>query len=257
MNKSKYEAFLKVVELGSFTKAADQLGYTQSAISQLISSVESELDIKLLNRSRSGIELTSEGRELLPFFEGICKSCDELSDRARSINNIDSGMIKAGVVTVVCYNWLPDLMSKFRNKYPNVKYELTGGTTDELLDLVTNGDLDFAIVTDYKSDELFHLTLRKLSLAMVGKGDKNIGCYGCYNCSDVDLRTPDFLMTLAMASKGLGKAILPADFIDLIGITDSNDINVTDIDVNVDLVMKNINTMSRTSKCFLDLMVED
>lgn len=63
---NRYTAFLKVVEVGSFTKAAEILGYTQPAISQMIASLENELSIKLLYRSRYGVRLTPEGERLLP-----------------------------------------------------------------------------------------------------------------------------------------------------------------------------------------------
>ena len=66
MNLSKYDILLKVIELGSFTKVADLIGYTQSAVSQVIHSLENELGTVLLLRSRSGISLTTEGEILLP-----------------------------------------------------------------------------------------------------------------------------------------------------------------------------------------------
>ncbi|WP_228765687.1 helix-turn-helix domain-containing protein [Bombilactobacillus apium] len=53
----------KIIELGSFTKTAGVLGYTQSSISQMLASLEDELSIKLLNRSRSGVSLTLEGQD--------------------------------------------------------------------------------------------------------------------------------------------------------------------------------------------------
>ena len=66
---NRYLALQKIIELGSFTKAAEALGYTQSSISQMIGSLENELGIKLLTRSRTGIRLTIEGAELYPFVE--------------------------------------------------------------------------------------------------------------------------------------------------------------------------------------------
>lgn len=57
----------KIIELGSFSKAADALGYTQSAMSQMIASLEQELSMTLLKRSRTGISLTAEGKELYPY----------------------------------------------------------------------------------------------------------------------------------------------------------------------------------------------
>ncbi|MFT9128649.1 LysR family transcriptional regulator, partial [Lentilactobacillus hilgardii] len=64
-------ALQKVVELGSFTKAAEALGFTQSAISQMVTSLEEEMKIKLLDRSRNGITLTLEGRKIFSFIENI------------------------------------------------------------------------------------------------------------------------------------------------------------------------------------------
>ena len=66
---NRYIAFQKIIELGSFTKAADALGYTQSSVSQMIASLENELSLKLLTRSRTGVRLTTDGAELYPFIE--------------------------------------------------------------------------------------------------------------------------------------------------------------------------------------------
>ena len=66
---NRYIALQKIIELGSFTKAAESLGYTQSSISQMIASLESELSMKLLTRSRYGVKLTIEGADLYPFIE--------------------------------------------------------------------------------------------------------------------------------------------------------------------------------------------
>ena len=63
----RYAALQKIVEFGSFTKAAETLGYTQSAMSQMIASLEDDLSIKLLHRSRAGVRLTLEGADLFPF----------------------------------------------------------------------------------------------------------------------------------------------------------------------------------------------
>lgn len=65
----RYIALLKVIEVGSFTKAADLLGYTQPALSQMIASLEKELSIKILYRSRYGIRLTPEGERLYPSYQ--------------------------------------------------------------------------------------------------------------------------------------------------------------------------------------------
>ena len=68
----KYLAFVKTVECGSFTKAAELLSYSQSGISRMIGDLEREWKVTLLERSRSGVRLTSEGIRLLPYAKRVC-----------------------------------------------------------------------------------------------------------------------------------------------------------------------------------------
>ncbi|MCR5825726.1 MAG: LysR family transcriptional regulator, partial [Oscillospiraceae bacterium] len=73
MSIRKYIAYLRTVETGSITQTANELGYTQSAVSKMIADLESEWNVRLLNRSRSGIELTSDGIALLPAVRAVVK----------------------------------------------------------------------------------------------------------------------------------------------------------------------------------------
>ena len=63
---TRYEIFIKILEVGSFTRAARELNYTQSAISQMVHTLEEELDTTLLLRSKSGVQLTADGEAYLP-----------------------------------------------------------------------------------------------------------------------------------------------------------------------------------------------
>ncbi len=67
MNIQKYLSFVKTVEYGSFTKAAEMLNYTQSGISRMIADLEKEWNVTLLERGKSGVKLTSDGMKLLPY----------------------------------------------------------------------------------------------------------------------------------------------------------------------------------------------
>ena len=72
MNIQKYMAFIKTVEYGSFTKAAEILNYSQSGISRMIGDLENEWKVILLERGRAGVKLTSDGLKLLPFVKNVC-----------------------------------------------------------------------------------------------------------------------------------------------------------------------------------------
>ena len=72
MNISKYQALVTAVEYGSFTKAAEILNYSQSAISRMIRDLEREWKIPVLERSKAGVRLTSDGMQLLPYARTLC-----------------------------------------------------------------------------------------------------------------------------------------------------------------------------------------
>lgn len=113
MSLQKYEAFIKTVELGSLTKAAETLGYTQSGVSHMIQSLEDEVGTKLMHRDRSGIRMTSDGEQLLPYFTDICASQHKLENKIQDILNLNSGLIRIGTFTSVSVQWLPFILKEF------------------------------------------------------------------------------------------------------------------------------------------------
>lgn len=91
VNIQKYQAFLKAVEYGSFTKAADALSYSQSGISRMIGDLEQEWNIILLERGRGGVRLTSDGLRLLPYAQNVCAEYKKLIEE---IDKIDDEVYK-------------------------------------------------------------------------------------------------------------------------------------------------------------------
>ena len=94
MQPLKYLAFLKTVEYGSFTRAAERLNYSQSGVSRMISDLEREWNLTLLERNRSGVKLTSDGSQLLPFVKNLCQSYEELQTQVDSLHGVQSGIIR-------------------------------------------------------------------------------------------------------------------------------------------------------------------
>ena len=87
---SRYIALQTIIGPNSFTKAADALGYTQSAISQMIASLEKKLSIKLLYRSLVGIKLTKGGKELYPFIERMILQYRGVQEKAKEIKGSET-----------------------------------------------------------------------------------------------------------------------------------------------------------------------
>ncbi len=97
----KYMAFVKTVECGSFTKAAEQLSYSQSGISRMINDLEKEWKVVLLERSKSGVKLTSSGMKLLPYAERVCREYEKLQLEVDELQGLKSGLIRIGTFSSV------------------------------------------------------------------------------------------------------------------------------------------------------------
>ncbi|MCH4165356.1 MAG: LysR family transcriptional regulator [Lentilactobacillus diolivorans] len=139
-------AFQKVVELGSFTKAANALGFTQSAISQMITSLEDEMAIKLLDRSRNGATLTLEGRKIFSFIENILLQYQVMEEKVDEIKGLETGVIRIGTISSISCHWLPKLIKAFQEKYPKVKFVLHQGDYTTIPEWVRQGEVDFGFI---------------------------------------------------------------------------------------------------------------
>lgn len=143
----RYLALQKIVEMKSFTKAAEALGYTQSSISQMIASLENELSIKLLVRSRIGAKLTLEGQELYPFIERTILQYRAMQEKAMEIKGLETGIIRVGTITSVTCHWMPMLIKDFQKQYPNVQFVFYDGDYTSIQEWVKTGLVDFGFIT--------------------------------------------------------------------------------------------------------------
>ena len=146
MNIQKYIAFIKTVEYGSFTKAAEMLNYSQSGISRMINDLEKEWGVSLLERGRSGVRLTSDGLKLLPFAKSMCSEYRKLQTQVEELNGLKSGLIRIGTFSSVATHWLPKIISRFQKDYPNIDYELLLGDYAEIEKWISEGRVDFGFV---------------------------------------------------------------------------------------------------------------
>lgn len=147
LDMNRYIALQKIVELGNFTRAAEALGYTQSAISQMVASLENELNIKLLYRSKTGAKLTIEGEDLYPFIERSILQYQAMQEKANEIKGIETGVIRVGTISSVTCHWLPQLIKGFTEKYPNVEFIFHQGDYTSIQEWIKTGAVDFGIVT--------------------------------------------------------------------------------------------------------------
>ena len=145
----KYIALLKVIEVGSFTKAAALFGYTQPALSQMIASLEKELSIKILYRSRYGIRLTPEGHRLYPSIQNAVLQYEAMRRTANEIRGLDSGIVRIGTVSSISCHWLPGIIRAFWQEHPNIQIVLHQGDYTSIPEWVRTGAVDFGFVNPH------------------------------------------------------------------------------------------------------------
>lgn len=147
MSVSKYELFIKVVELGGLTKAAEHFGCTQSAVSHAINALESEIGLSLITRSRAGVRLTPDGERLLPFVKGIVDAISKFRETVEAIHGLETGCVRVGAFTSVAVHWLPVMIKQFQSEHPNIDFRLLCGDYHDIAQWFSDGSIDIGFVT--------------------------------------------------------------------------------------------------------------
>lgn len=138
----KYLAFVKTVEKGSFTKAARDLDYAQSSVSKMVSDLEKEWGMTLLERSKNGVCLTSAGEQVMPFLRRVLSEHQKLEGQICQMNGIETGQVRIGTFSSVAINWLPDIFAKLQKDYPGIEYEMLLGDYEEVERWIEEGRVD-------------------------------------------------------------------------------------------------------------------
>lgn len=124
METARLRAFVETAEKGSVKAAADSLGYTPSAISQLITALEKELGIALFTRSQKGMKLTTEGQEMLPLVRSYLTHEEEIYTFAAELKGVTRGKLTIATYPSVATSWLPEIVRRFKNDYPGIQINL-------------------------------------------------------------------------------------------------------------------------------------
>jgi DNA-binding transcriptional LysR family regulator len=147
MNVRFLEAFVWVARLGSFKAAAERLHTTQAGISSRIATLEQQFGTKLFDREHRGVMLTYQGTELMPWAE---RMVDLQARMIAAMGQTDAftGVLRIGAMETVVHSWLPDLLSRFAERYPNATVELVSDITPRLRDDLLRGSLDCAFLSE-------------------------------------------------------------------------------------------------------------
>ena len=171
MSIYSYEIFEIVSEKGSFAKAAAILRLTPSAVSHSIAKLEDDLGCQLFWRNRSGVELTEEGKRLLPYIKKIQASNDELLLEASRIRNSEVGLVKVGVFYSVAANWLPHILKKFKADCPGIEVEIFEGGYADISKWIEDRKVDIGFLSNLTAENMDYTVLKKEPLIYVTPPD--------------------------------------------------------------------------------------
>lgn len=139
--------FLRVAELRSFSRAAQQLGYSQSAVSAQIQQLETELGVPLFDRINKTVRLTDAGEEFSRYAQQLLRVAQE-ARCALQKEPTARGVLRIGLVDSLCSAFLPTLLDQYHKRCPQVELVLHTCTTLEMLHLLEHNEIDLGYTLD-------------------------------------------------------------------------------------------------------------
>lgn len=166
-----YEIFNAIVQEKSFLKAASVLNMTPSAISHAVSSMEKELGFTLFIRNKNGTVLTSNGEAIYPHIKEILNSNEYLLQSVAKLKGLKAGTIKVGCFNSVCTAWMPAIMTKFREIFPEITVTIFQGTYDDVVDWLKSGTIDVGFLSESCARDFCYTQIYKDQLLCVTPKD--------------------------------------------------------------------------------------
>ena len=146
MDEKDFELLEALDETRNITHAADKLYMTQSALSKRIKSMEQELGVEILLRSRQGIRFTPAGEKVLERSRAALKQMDLLRRELDALHGEPCGTLKAGISINFSFYKLPDVLTEYHTLYPKVRLDIATGHSRHLYQQMLEGSLDLAVL---------------------------------------------------------------------------------------------------------------
>lgn len=147
METARCKAFLYAAETGTITQAADKLAYTPSGVSQLIQALENELGVQLLFRNKRGVTLTEEGALFLPVVREFLRQEDAIYQLSSEVHGLAVGSVTIATYSSIAAHWLPQVIHRFQEDYPNIRIQLIEGYRQEVESLLSEKKADLAFMS--------------------------------------------------------------------------------------------------------------
>lgn len=167
MDTKKLEALATAVQTGSFTRAAEVLGYTQSGLTHMMNSLEKDIGFPLLVRSRTGIRLSAAGQRVFPMIQDLLRADEALEREIRLINTRREETIRVASYASIAMHWLPEIIQQFRDNHPDVTVDIQMGSVEEVYRWVREDKVDMCFASRQEGINLEWTHLRDDPLLVI------------------------------------------------------------------------------------------
>ncbi|OZI31709.1 LysR family transcriptional regulator [Bordetella genomosp. 10] len=147
LSTRQLRAFVAAADHGNFTRAAADIGLSQPAFSALVKSLEEELGAQLFVRNTRNVELTPFGRLFDAFARRTLFETETALRDLRDYATGRVGKVHVAALPSIAANWLPPVLRRFREEYPAVTTAVSDGMSQQCVELLTHGEIDFALAT--------------------------------------------------------------------------------------------------------------
>ena len=124
MDSKKLEILMTAADLGSFTKASEVVGYTQSGLTHMMNALEREIGFPLLQRNHNGIQLTKQGAKLMPAIREFLRANANLENQISAMLEQKEEVIRIAAYASIAMHWMPEILYRFRRICPEVDVDL-------------------------------------------------------------------------------------------------------------------------------------
>ena len=157
MNVPQLEALVALAEVGSITKAAEQLHVSAPAVHKRLKSLEDSLDVQLYEQVGQRLKLTTVGRGLLPHVKGLLSQRDAIHSYVDEWKGLERGVVHIGAGSTFSSYLLPTFLETYRDRFPDIEILIDTGKTPQMLEDLSTGELDlvFAVSSDCLDEERY------------------------------------------------------------------------------------------------------
>jgi len=124
VDSKKLEILMTAADLGSFTKASEVVGYTQSGLTHMMDALEREVGFPLLQRNHNGIQLSEQGAMLMPAIREFLQANANLENQIRAIASRKNEVIRVAAYSSIAMHWMPELLYRFKRICPDINVDL-------------------------------------------------------------------------------------------------------------------------------------